>query len=120
MMELGDAGPPSIPTQVADMPLYCVACTVGTTQSAWTALYPLPTAIWPDQLVDCAAYELPATCGFSGVTKCPGPVCSCIGEEANPWPDCCHCVCASCAPATEAPITRPTAMSASALSHRHT
>ena len=60
----GRRGPPSIPIQVADAPLYCVACTVGTTQSPVMAVKVVPVAIWPDQLVDSDAYELPATCGW--------------------------------------------------------
>src|SRR5580698_2957696 len=123
MMELGELGPPSIPIQVADAPPYWVGCTVGTTQSPVTAEKVVPVAIWPDQLVDSDVKDRPPTCGSGPERKSPGWEWNCAGAMTEPWPSSAHDVaCAMavcCAPATDGPMTRPTATSAVALSHLH-
>ena len=54
-MEPGEVGPPSIPIQVADAPLYGVGWTAGRLQSPVMPVKVDPVAIWPDQLVDSSA-----------------------------------------------------------------
>src|ERR1700728_1062041 len=112
MMEPGDPGPPSIPIQVADAPLYWVGWTAGTVHSALTLLKVDPVAIWPDQFVDICAENRLATCDPGAVTKWSGLVWGCDGEAGSPWPhaaqacDATTLLCSACAPATEAPMTR--------------
>ena len=124
MMDPDELGPPSIPIQVAEAPEYCVACTAGTTQLARTPLKVVPVRSWPDQLVDSAAiYRRPhevaaasrsvrGSCGAATARSARhGPGRPRLTRNGTAG--------ASCAPATDAPVTRPTATSDSALSHRH-
>src|ERR1700722_5289914 len=52
MMLAGELGPPSIPIQVAEAPVFCVGWIVGTIHFPDTLVNVDPPAIWPDQLVD--------------------------------------------------------------------
>src|ERR1700761_7090953 len=117
-MEFGEAGPPSMPIHEPERPWYCVGCTAGTVQLPCMLLKVEPVRICPDQLVETSTCSCPMACGWGPVRKCSGlewNVCGTGEFCADPaaLPD------VPCAPATDAPITRPTATSASALSHRH-
>src|SRR5271157_1196094 len=133
MIEPGEVGAPSIPTQVPDTSVAAVGWTGGTTQWAVMPVNVEPVAICPDQFVDSAAFCTPPEWGSAGDTRCSGPVR--VGAEGTDamWPDCGPDTVGAvedatlstlgalplAAPAAEPPVTSPTAPSAAAPSHVH-